>query len=278
MPRSSLAAELVVLHGPDAIAFAQSQFTCNVAALTPGHWCFGAWLDAHGRVLVLFQLARAEPERLLLLLRGGTAQATCQALRRYVFRARLQLDAPAGWSVGDAPAQPLHQWTSDGNDMLFGGGNHAMRVSPPADDHAPQRPDCATTAAPAWRLEQLRAGWPWLAPALAGALLPPWLALERLGAIAFDKGCYPGQEIVARLHWRGGNKRHLHHARLSAALTPGNVLRAADQPIGEVVDCLADGHGGYEALLVLHGIQHGAMRCTHDGAEVQIEGLRDFPS
>jgi hypothetical protein len=85
----------------------------------------------------------------------------------------------------------------------------------------------------------------------AGELLPAWLDLGSLGATALDKGCYPGQEIVARMHYRGGSKRHLRHLWLSRAPAPGGVLEVDGQAPIQLLDVVATGENA-EALAVVH--------------------------
>ena len=97
----------------------------------------------------------------------------------------------------------------------------------------------------------MQLGWPWLPASALDALLPPALSLHRLQAVAIDKGCYPGQEIVARLHWRGGHKRHLCSVRLTRNATPGETLRRDGNDIGMLLD-VVDDDSGIDALAVLN--------------------------
>jgi hypothetical protein len=76
------------------------------------------------------------------------------------------------------------------------------------------------------------------------------LSLQRLHAVVVDKGCYPGQEIVARLHFRGGHKHHLHRVELSQPIPAGEILRMDGREVGCVLDVVADGDV-IEASLVL---------------------------
>jgi len=231
-------AETLLLEGPDAGAFAHAQFSSKVESLAVGRWQFGAWLDAKGRVHALFHLARLEEQRYLLLLRGGDAAAMVEALQRFVFRSRLRLTALPARNLGTGPAQPLHVVAMEGDDVLLGCGSHALRVSATAstDD--------------AWRALQLRDGWPWLPAPLLNTLLPAALSLQRLDAVAVDKGCYPGQEIVARLHFRGGHKRHLHCGTTSQSIQAGDALRIDDREVGCVLG-VVDGDGASDVLLAL---------------------------
>lgn len=211
---SATSAETLLLEGPDAGLFAHSQFSSDVLALVPGRWQFSAWLDAQGRVRALFHLARLGPEKWLVLLRGGSATVMQQDLQRYVFRLEVSLRSGGTWLFSTGPNQlPLHEVREEDGDVMLGCGDHVLVLG------AEQR------GADAWRPQQLRAGWPWLPDAALGALLAPALSLHRLGAVALDKGCYPGQEIVARVHYRGGNKRRLCRVELSQHVAAGTSMK-----------------------------------------------------
>lgn len=231
-------AETLWMEGPDAIAFAHAQFSSRVSTLDVGQWQFSAWLDPKGRVRVLFHLARLADDRLVMLLRGGDAAATVDALRRFVFRSKVTLTAAPSQALATGPAMPLHAAQVDADVISFGCETHSLRITTPG------------TGDEAWRLPQLRAGWPWLPPPLSGELLSASLSLQRLQAAVVDKGCYPGQEIVARLHFRGGNKRHLHRVTLSQATDVGEALRSGGREVGSVLDVMQSDNA-IEALVVL---------------------------
>lgn len=235
---TSCHAETLLLEGPDALAFAHSQFSSNVQSLAVGAWQFSAWLSAQGRVRTLFHLARLDEQRLLLLLRGGEAVPLGDALRRYLFRSRLALQ-PSPWRVlSSGAALPLHAAHIEPNGIALGCGTHSLRLSVDGagDD--------------GWRAPQLQLGWPWLPASTQDSLLPPALSLHRLQAVAIDKGCYPGQEIVARLHWRGGHKRHLCKLRLTRAAAAGDILHRDGADVGVLLD-VVDSGDGIDALAVL---------------------------
>ncbi|OOG57212.1 folate-binding protein YgfZ [Rhodanobacter sp. C03] len=232
-------AETLLIEGTDAIAFAQAQFSSQVNSLSSSQWQFSAWLDPQGRVRALFHLARLADDRLLLLLRGGSATAMVDALRRFMFRSKLTLTALSPRALTTGPAQPMHAVHEDAETLSLGCGTHSMRIT-----NADQGDD-------AWRLPQLHAGWPWLPVQRLNELLPPALSLHRLQAVAIDKGCYPGQEIVARLHYRGGNKRHLHGVILSQAANAGEVLRRDERDIGCLLNVISNDNS-IEALALLN--------------------------
>lgn len=221
---SMLSAQTLSIVGSDAIPFAHAQFASHVDTLACGRWQFSAWLDAQGRVRALFHLLRTADDQLLCVLRGGDAATLAEALRRYVFRARVRISANPPSSITTAAASTLHGFTQEVDTITLGCGDHGMRI------------DSAAAGNDDWRALQFAAGWPWLPPSALDAWLPPALSLARLQAVVTDKGCYPGQEIVARLHFRGGHKWHLHSAALSRPLLPGTRLRTADMDIGGILD------------------------------------------
>ena len=235
---TSYPAETLLIEGPDALAFAHAQFSSKVSSLAIGHWQFSAWLDPQGRVRALFHLARLDHDRYLLLLRGGTAAAMADALRRFVFRSKLTLSALPPRTLATGPALPMNAVADDTETLSLGCDTYSMQIV--ADGNGDD----------AWRLPQLHAGWPWLPAQTLNALLPSALSLQRLQAVAIDKGCYPGQEIVARLHFRGGHKRHLHSVTLSQATSAGEVLRMNGNDIGYLLDVLTT-NSVIEALTVL---------------------------
>jgi folate-binding protein YgfZ len=269
-------AAIVELQGKDAHAFAHAQFTSNVAALDTGGWQWSAWLDAQGRVRAFFLLARPEPQRLLAWMPLGDAAALREALSRFVFRAAVRLDVVQGWGLhrldpgeGVPPRSILVE--REGFRFTLPGREPRTASLAPA-------PEATSDAAAlqAWRLDDVLAGLPLLSPGLEGEFVPQALDLERLDAIRFDKGCYPGQEIAARLHFRGGNKRHLRLLRLgSADIDPAGPLSdaggrrvgrilygAADREAGDhVVLAVVDESAGGDALVTMTGA--AARAVTH---------------
>ncbi len=256
----STVAQLVSLTGADAIAFAHAQFASRVNALGTGHWQFSAWLDAKGRVRALFHLARVADDHLLLLLRGGDASALVEQLQRFVFRSKVAMTAQSSTSLATGPAVPAHESRQAGDSIFFGCGDHSMRIDPmqSGDDD--------------WRVAQLRNGWVWLPSTALDAWLPPALSLQRLQAVVTDKGCYPGQEIIARMHFLGGHKRHLHHALLSSPVPCNTSLRTSNGDIGCVLNVITTA-GVTEALVVLTDLS--AAIAVERRLDVQTYGRLD---
>lgn len=243
---SAYPAETLLLEGVDAIAFAQAQLSSRIDDIPNGQWRFSAWLDAKGRVIALFHVARLADDRLLLLLRGGRAQDIAASLQRFVFRSKVKIVAQSARALSRGANLPMHAVESDDTRVVFGCDTHSLVVGETNND--------------GWHLPQLHMGWPWLPDDALGELLPPMISLHHLHAVAIDKGCYPGQEIVARLHYRGGNKRHMHSVVLSRQVVAGSVWRDGEREVLRVLD-VVEHDGAFEALAVI--------------ADDAIEGLND---
>lgn len=235
-----------ILHvaGADAMTFAQAQLASNLSLLQAGHWQWTSWLDASGKVQYL-ALAWRDRQALHLLLRGGSANKLREALQRYTLRARVTLDCGQDQLLHTGPATPEGSMIHDQSGLHFGMGSFSLSASP--IDFEPAR-ESLTDAV----VQSIRAGHPWLPDSCRGELLPPALHLYALGAVALGKGCYPGQEMVNRLHVRGGHKYRLAHINTRSNPIPGScwdagaTLVADQQAIGRVLL-----HAGDDALVVM---------------------------
>lgn len=244
--------QLLSLAGRDAFAFAQAQFMNDVAALPAGHWQWNGWLTPKGRVIALFALLRLDDEALWLLLPDADAAALAAQLQRFVFRSKVALSQPALHAAGSfaPPAQARGAQFArrqDGSIELDLGGEGGPRTLVIAQ--AAAHPDAEAPAR--WNAADLAHGLPRLAAAQADAWTPQQLSLDRLRAYSVKKGCYPGQEIVARTHFLGQAKRGLVRLRGVGAGTAGEVFdappaSAGARALGRLV-CAA----GDEALAVL---------------------------
>ncbi|MDR3386238.1 MAG: folate-binding protein [Rudaea sp.] len=270
----ALPAQMLEIAGADAIAFAQAQFCNDVVALPTGHWQWNAWLSPQGRVRCMFILLRDADDRLRLLLRGGDAEIVRAALARFVFRAKLSLRTLVdtqvlGCNEAEALASLANLPAADA--LVRHGDSVGLRLPGPAQRwlllQAPPTPAIVAIASAEalnrWRLDDIRAGLPELGPALEDQWLPQWLGLGRLRAISVRKGCYPGQEVMARLHFKGGNKRGLYRLQLDrmALPAPGTPLFGNNQEAGAVVMSAWSGAGHAEALAVLADTAAAASLC-----------------
>lgn len=243
---------VISLSGADASAFAQAQFMGDVAALAAGHWQWNGWLTPKGRVIALFALLRRDADSLLVLLADTAPETFVAALSRFVFRSKVRIAHETRLHVGGrfAQASTAHgaRFSDHGTDepaleldLGTGSGARTMTVDAvqAAEDGA---------AAERWERFDLAHGLPRLPPAQAEQWTPQQLSLDRLRAYSIKKGCYPGQEIVARTHFLGQAKRGL--VRLAADAPIANAGVSAFEDRGRMLGSVIS-TAGHEALAVL---------------------------
>lgn len=265
-------ADLLVLSGADARTFAHAQFTSDVAGLAPGTWQWSAWLDAAGRVRHFFALLHPDPDRFVAWLPLGGAEAMQAALARYVLRAKVAFERPQGWmlhaldAAGTSPG-PAQAAQRDGGFAIALPGE-----TPRVAGLFPTGGGVADPAALAgWRRQDIAARLPLLPPELAGEFVPQALDLDAHDAIRFDKGCYPGQEVAARLHFRGGNKRRLHRTRIADAVGAGTrILSANGGAAGTLLYSAPNDASSSDALVVLVDGSEAQRLATVDGVTVEL--------
>ncbi len=245
---------VVEVRGRDAATFLQSQAMNDVAALVPGRWQWNGLLTPKGRVIAIFALACVAPERFLLAMPDMAAADLVAHLQRYVFRSKLTLSEAPGWVAAAGPAAATHDPSAIAGDPdhgfalnLGGEGGERWLWLLPAAHPALDAPQAATTAA--WREMDLSQGLPRLAGDQREAYTPQMLSLERLGAFSLKKGCYPGQEIVARTHYLGQAKRGLVRLR-GTGLEAGQAVEAEGKTVGSVVCANAEGSHALAVLAV----------------------------
>lgn len=246
---------LLALRGPDAVRFAHAQFMSDVAALPDGQWQWSGWLTPKGRVLALFALLRLDPQQLWLVLPDAEPRALADGLRRFVFRSKVAIEArpdlaATGAFAADAQARgavlAMRAPESVALDMGGDGGARTLAIAPEIAPEIASAGAGAVAAAPgaatdagdagAWRAFDLAHGLPRLDGAQVDRWTPQQLSLDRLRAYSVKKGCYPGQEIVARTHFLGQAKRGLRRLETAAAAAPGDPVAGIDgTPAGEVV-------------------------------------------
>lgn len=265
---------LIALTGRDAATFAQAQFMNDVAQLEPGQWHWSGWLTPKGRVIALFAVLKLSDEAIWLLLPDADPQALASGLKRFVFRSKVVIEVRADLRVSGAFTPPAQAQGPNlaGSDAAsaieldMGGeaGPRTARIS--SGPVAPEDP----AAVAHWQAFDLEHGLPRLPASQAEHWTPQQLSLERLGAFSVKKGCYPGQEIVARTHFLGQAKRGLALLEGDAALVAGSDVSAELASLGKVVSSTTDG-GRHMALAVLP--------LGHDSRSLSVAGnaARELP-
>ena len=232
---------VVTLSGRDAVAFAQAQFMSDVAALAPGHWHWSGWLTPKGRVIALFAVLRRDAESLYVLLHDADPAAFVSSLQRLVFRSKVMIGIDRDAHVSGALRIPSvargHEAHIDGDAIELDLGTDAhprtLQVGPTA---APSDPDAHAR----WRALDMAFGLPRLPADQADSWTPQQLSLDRLRAFSVRKGCYPGQEIVARTHFLGQVRRGLVALRAPDAAPRVGDVQQDGNTIGRLVCAAQD--------------------------------------
>jgi len=262
---------LVAARGDDARAFLQRQLTADLDALDPGHTRLAAWCNPAGRVRLLIRLWQLDGEIHLEAPRERLA-AELGRLRMFVLRSKVTLERVEGrWTrlgaagpeaaealadrLGlDPPARPDEVRSAAGIHLArLPGARPRYQLLVPAERGGELWRRLGERLRPvgngAWRLLELAAGIPRVERPAAERHLPQMLGLEALGALSFTKGCFPGQEVIARAHYRGQVKRALTLLRVAAASpgpSPGEPIRdPAGARVGEVLAAEALPGGGW---------------------------------
>jgi len=265
---------LLMLGGRDCVAFAQAQFMNDIAALAPGHWQWNGWLTPKGRLIELFALVLLDGESACLVLPDADPAQLATQLQRYVFRSKVRLTVPDDLVVSGAfePAQ------ATGNAIAAAGHDEfaldfatvasarTLRVGPVST-----QPDLA--ACNRWKAIDLASGLPRLAESQSGQWTPQQLSLDRLRAYSVKKGCYPGQEIVARTHFLGQAKRGLVLFDAEAPVADGAGVDAAGQSIGTVVSSVHTATG--TRLLAVLPLARDDADLAADGTALSERPLSD---
>jgi folate-binding protein YgfZ len=243
----------LALVGPAAKEFLGGQVTNDVEALVPGAGCYAAFLTNKGKMLgdlrildlgseLFVDTERGTLQPLFNLVHRGLIGWDAELEKRTLERGLLSLIGPAAWEIaGVEPLAPEHA-----NRAVAVGGVAAVAVATDVGlDLICDSADAAALAAAlgdagavavdeaAAEIVRVEHGRPRYGIDLDDTVIPQEAGLNDR-AVSFTKGCYVGQETVARLHWRGKPNRHLRGLRLSAPVASGTELRLGDRVVGAV--------------------------------------------
>lgn len=287
-PWNSVALEsLGVLRasGPEARKFLQGQLSNDMARLTPERALLAGYHNAQGRAIALLRLMELAPDELLAILPRELLAAVIARLSRFILRAKVKLsDASAGWQVlgvlapasATADVSPYAELlpalpggvrrVADGHILRLGESAARLLLVRPVNSTA-----LAGQAAPLslahWQLGAIAAGEPQVYAVTSEEFVAQMLNLDVLEGISFEKGCYTGQEVIARAHFRGRVKRRMQRfiTAEAAALRPDDAVQLADGRPARVVDAAAHADGRCEFLAV--AALSGAAGATHAPAQ-----------
>lgn len=240
---------VVRVAGPDARPFLQGQLTADLRRVSASLGTLAAWCNPQGRALFLGFLI-LQGEDFLWILPASDIERCVKRLRLYVLRAKVTVEDLRGqWEVaGDlergAPDTPAFAGDAPGEGLcrvcLPAGAGLALVAGPTRELTSWLATNGGAQGSEAdWNLAALQAGLPWVEGPTAERFIPQQLNLDQFGVMSFDKGCYAGQEVIARLKYRGQVRQRLRVGHATTALEPGQRLYRANaqasQSAGELL-------------------------------------------
>jgi hypothetical protein len=282
---------LIHFSGADAKSFLHGQLSCDVNGLQSARAQYGSYNTPKGRMLASFLLWRDDTGYTMQLPRA-LCEPVCKRLSTYILRSKVKgrdasndfrLFGLAGENAGtllqplfnSIPATPLSITTIAQTSLLRLDAMRLQIIAPAADASGLQTAlgkDFVTISPAVWDLMNIHAGIPFVAPATQDQFVPQMANLDLLDGVSFSKGCYPGQEIVARMHYLGKLKQRMYLANVACeeAPQPGDKVYSADtgdQATGMIVNSAPSPDGGHDVLAVMHiaSFQGGDVRFKSPG-------------
>jgi folate-binding protein YgfZ len=290
---------LICLAGEEAQTFLHGQITNDLRAQNEKAAVFAGYLSAKGRMLANF-LVMKRGEDILVMLPAALRESIQKRLSMFILRSKVKArDAGPEWvRLGvNGPDASAALTATLGYDlpeglmsMVHGQQTFVLRLGDQRFDVFVQTEaapalwqklaaSCQPVGAPAWDWLMVQAGVPMVLPQTQDHFVPQMANMEILGGVSFNKGCYPGQEIVARSQYLGKVKRRLFLAHVSSEAQPGDELFSADladQSAGQIANAAAAPGGGFDVLAVVHtsSVEAGDVRLkSRDGARLEFRPL-----
>ncbi|MFI2810596.1 YgfZ/GcvT domain-containing protein [Microbulbifer sp. JSM ZJ756] len=291
----------VTVTGPDSQKFLQGQLTCDLVNLPDNHSTLGAHCNPKGRMISAFRAIKHSQEDFTLLLPRDLAPIGRDAMAKYAVFFKTEL-AEAGESrrwlglQGKgairqaaellqvpqlAPGEAAHCQLDDTTILACALNEHQLALEVPGESAGALWEKLATVAEAAgychWVAEQVAAGIPQLHAATSEMFIPQMLNLHLLGGVSFKKGCYTGQEVVARMQYLGAAKRRMYRARCESGELPApgsDIVTGDGKSIGNTVEACRSEEGiELLAVLTIARVAEEASLKLADGRQLQLQEL-----
>lgn len=289
---------VIAFRGEDAASFLQGQLTNDVRSLHADAVQWNGYCSPKGRLLGNFLMWR-QGEDYCLQLSGDILAGVLKRLSMFVLRAKAkgrdasdetvrlvvagkQARAAVSAAMGAVPEAGMRSVAVDAGQVIrLGDDKFVLSIAPERAAAAWQilRQSATPVGAPVWDWLRLNAGIPMIVAATQEQFVPQMVNLEVIGGVSFQKGCYPGQEIVARSQYLGKFKRRMYLAHVDAPAAAGDNLYSANldgQACGAVVNAAPAPAGGFDLLAVIQ-IESANTQTLHlgalDGAALSLKPL-----
>lgn len=288
---------LLEISGADAVGFLQGQVTNDVQLLTGNSAHFTGYCNPKGRLLALF-LAFAHYDHLHLQFNRALLEPTMKRLKMYVMRSKVEIKDVSETMIkfglnGPNSVEyltPFFTQIPTQDYELVSLENGAILKLPTIAGHArfqiftdsnnapalfnALKANCQLVGKPCWDWLDIQSGIPDVLPKTQEQFVPQMLNLDLLNGINFKKGCYTGQEIVARTHYLGKVKRRTYLASIASNLAPiegDKILDSTANEVGQIVRVAPNQESGFDALLELRIEAKQAGNLSWNNAPIQIK-------
>ncbi len=269
------------IDGPDTLKFLQGQATCDTANITPTRSVAGACCNLKGRMYTSFLAAMPAADALLLRMSSDLVATTVTTLGKYIVFSKAEICAADhvviglfGAGAADAVSEFFGAAPAAAGDSVVRGDNLAIH----RDDNRFEcwlSPESAVSfwhsagailpvaTAADWELHNIRAGVTDICGATAEEFLPQMLNMQITGGVSFSKGCYTGQEVVARMQYRGKVKKRMYRALAEGSVPAiGETVTDSDgHKAGHIVACAPVAEHRAEVLAVIVNDKSASARC-----------------
>ncbi len=290
---------LVRISGADADGFLQNQITADIYRLNDQGWLLAAWCLPNGRIVSDFILFPVR-DHFMLVLPSMLKDKIINKLRMYILRSKVIIeDASDDYAIIGLQGPHIDNVLQDinlslKNESLFSFDGISVinyRETIPRIMMVMEMEKlgsrmnrifmaCKEGDRSGWSLLDIKAGLPWVTDPTSEKFLPQMLNLDQAGGLSFEKGCYPGQEVIARLHYRGEVKQRLYLGAGTGEATPGpgDDLEYAESGrlFGSIVDAEPDPAGGFAFLAVADVKLEQQAEKRLRGSESAITGLQSL--
>ena len=278
---------IIRVQGDDAASFLHGQLTNDFVLLDQQHARLAAFCSAKGRMQASFIGFKRAPDDILLICSQDLLARTLKRLSMFVLRAKAKLtDASADFQlfglIGNAVPATEAPWTlhtqADGSHLVHlypaAGQPRALLVAP-VGTPTPQ----GTVLTPEqWLWTEVASGIAMVSEPVFELFVPQMLNYESVGGVNFKKGCYPGQEVVARSQFRGTLKRRAYIVHADQPLNAGQEVFAAsdaEQATGTVVQAAPAPQGGWDAIvsMQIQSAQEALTAGSPEGVALTVQSL-----
>ncbi len=267
--------------GEEAAKFLHGQLTQDIVLMNASQARLAGFCSAKGRLLASFIAWKPAPDEVLMAMPAEVLPAVLKRLSMFVLRAKCKLsDASAQFAlwgvVGEGAPAEVWQRSGDAIRLPDAAGQQRYLLVQATDAPAPSLPEISEAQ---WQWLDVQSGLAWVRGATTEQFVPQMINLELLGGVNFQKGCYPGQEIVARSQYRGTIKRRTFLFDSEAAAAIGQEIfhsGDAEQPAGLVAGVAPSPNGGYSLLaeVKMAALAAGSLHLgSVSGAELKAQPL-----